>query len=362
MTVWWLAVMAMVEGSAGTTRSAVIIPFQSPVAHEETARRAEGLLRDAAEKLPQLKVLRRAETETLLEQAADGGWKCRGSTACYTELGPLLGAETLLVGEVAAGAEITVSITKYNMATKQVENRITEVISGDSITVSETMRKAAVQLLAPSSFVGALDLDCRVKGATVWVGTTRIMNCPRRYMVTELLAGAYAVTVKKPGMEDVLRRVDVRYERVTLLRVEKEKKGATITVDPQTQPMPAKPLEEPQPSPAAGSKASKSIPPVEEGRSLPVLAVSGGVVSAAGAVVALVGAGLGAVAGILTLLWPRTTPVVGDVVRLPGESVSMAAVRIYGVAAMVPMGLGVAVWGLVVGTIGLALVVVDVLK
>jgi hypothetical protein len=102
----------------------------------------------------------------------------------------------------------------------QEQRRATHPVSGSPDALIETLRGAAVELLAPARFVGGLQIDVAdAPGAVVFIDGKQVGVAPIKAPIQGLVPGQHTLRVVDKGRE-LSTFVEVRYGVVNRARVE----------------------------------------------------------------------------------------------------------------------------------------------
>jgi hypothetical protein len=119
------------------------------------------------------------------------------------------------VGEAYSNA-----LKRVVVRTGKEDARITELISGEREVLIDGVRGAAFKLLLPSQYVGTIQLDLAEAGAEVFVDGRAAGKTPLKAPIPNLPPGKHALKIVKPGFADFDKWVDVRFSRVSLIKVD----------------------------------------------------------------------------------------------------------------------------------------------
>jgi hypothetical protein len=213
-------------------RQVVLAPL-STLGSESTAAPVRRLAGELEQALGQagVKVIGTAAALEAIKQAKKPGLRsCDGDAACLAELGKLVGADWVVYGEVGGLGDVqVVYLQLVDAATgKDVRSTTLQAVAGDD--PDGGARGAAVRLLAPERFVGAVDVKVDVAGAAIYVDGKRLARSPSPAL--ELPVGTHALRVTHPEFRDFVRFVDVPFDR-----------RATVTVALQQFPVVERDLE-----------------------------------------------------------------------------------------------------------------------
>lgn len=345
----WFAVGALgvLWSTPALARTVVVLPFEPVGTTQQQADLLGGYFRDAAQKLPGLTVMGDAMTRELVDEAVKGGWKMDLTPSALVKLTPLLRADAYVTGHVSPDAVGAKAVIRLIEATRgDEEKRIERSVLLGGTDPADGMRAAAVELLQPSLFRGALEVNCPMAGVTVVLGTESLGECRTSVVVRDAAPGAHTVRLRKDGMAEAQRRVEVVFDRTTVTRVEETANGLQLSVDAETRAGGADLTLAGSGQPAAGTTApaAQKDPPAAKQPMSPLL-YAGGAMAVAGAPLAVLGVFVTVGSAITTAAWPRTDG--GTIRNFPWETSStLVSARVFGVLAFIPVGLLMALLGI----------------
>lgn len=195
-----------------------IYPLQPLGIEAQIADRLDAILREEVARLPQVKLQGRAETQLVAEQVERDGRECSGKPECLARIGLACGVEKFLYGTVATlGDSFTVDLKLVDVASKKLERRLSERLSGDETVLIDGVRELAAQLISPTAYVGTLELREVEVGALVFVDGRQVGSAPLTPLPLE--PGKHAVKITKDGFQDFDRFVEISFGRNTAVSV-----------------------------------------------------------------------------------------------------------------------------------------------
>jgi len=211
-----LALVVAMAAPARADRVVAIAPLSTLGAEDKSAagkQLAADLERGFAT-LPATRVIAATTVGDAIAKAKRPGLRaCEGEAACLADVGKLVGAQIVVAGEVGGlGASQVVYLSATDVASGK-ELRATTLAIGDG---KDSAGAAAVRLLEPDKFRGAIHFAIDVPGATVYVNGSKV--APGNGALA-LPVGTHAVRVTHPQYHDFVRFVDVAYDRTTELAV-----------------------------------------------------------------------------------------------------------------------------------------------
>jgi hypothetical protein len=201
------------------SRQVVLAPL-STLGSESTAAPVRRLASDLESALGQagVKVIGTAAALDAIKQAKKPGLRsCDGDPGCLAELGKLVGADWVVYGEVGGLGDVQVVYLQLVDVATGKDLRSTTLQATASDDIDGGTRGAAVRLVAPERFVGAVDVKVDVAGAAIYVDGKRLARSPAPAL--ELPVGTHALRVTHPEFRDFVRFVDVPFDRRTTVTV-----------------------------------------------------------------------------------------------------------------------------------------------
>lgn len=210
-----LAIISVLIGGvayAQAPRVVAIAPL-STLGTEDTSASSKKItqqLEAAFGALPNTKVITAAQVAQAIARAKKSQLKaCDREATCLAELGKLVGATYVIDGEVGGLGESKVVYLGATDVASAKELRSTTLQIGGKADPAGGAGGAAVRLLEPDRYRGAIRFLIDVKGATVYVNGTKAQLSPKgEYGIS---VGTQAVRVTHPEYRDFVRFVDVPY-------------------------------------------------------------------------------------------------------------------------------------------------------
>lgn len=179
-------------------------------------RRLEVLIEQGISAVPKIKTITaKAATQATKKAKRPELRSCDGNAACLGELGKLTGAATVVYAEVSDLGDAQVIYLKAVDVSTGKELRSTTLEIGAKTDRKKASKAAATQLLAPSTYVGTLNVKTPVKGATVFLDGHKISTTPGAPV--QVYVGSHALRVTHPEHSDYVRFVDVGFDQETLV-------------------------------------------------------------------------------------------------------------------------------------------------
>ncbi|MBI5509153.1 MAG: PEGA domain-containing protein [Deltaproteobacteria bacterium] len=146
---------------------------------------------------------------------------CQAQALCLAKAARYARAHVAFDVKVAAlGGALTISMRLIDSDSGAELGRVADPISEDPKERAQEVHRLAVQLLAPTTYVGTLTVQITVEGAEVYVDDRQVGTTPLPGPLDGLRAGPHILKVVKPGFADVNQFVDVVYKR-----------NATVSID-----------------------------------------------------------------------------------------------------------------------------------
>ncbi len=211
------------HAAAPHQRRVVVLPLGSLGVGEDVASSLLGFLRAEVAKLPGISLLDLSRAGRTLP-----GAECKGEERCLAAAGGRLGADEVVTGTVAGvGEAYSIDLKRILVRGAREDSRITELISGEREVLIDGVRGAAYKLLLPSQYAGTIQVEVAEAGAEVFVDGRPVGKTPLKAPIPNLLPGKHALKIVKAGFADFDKWVDVRFARVSVLKV--DLKNSAIT-------------------------------------------------------------------------------------------------------------------------------------
>ncbi len=145
---------------------------------------------------------------------------CQGADRCLASIGRRLRARYIVSGTLASlGQDYVIRLKMVDTRTSRTLRGIAEVLSGKRDQLIEAVRVAAYRLLAPSRLTGSLQVLVNIAGATVYLDGKRIGVSPLRHVLRKLSVKKHTLRITHPDHLDFIRKVSVRFQKTTIVRV-----------------------------------------------------------------------------------------------------------------------------------------------
>lgn len=170
--------------------------------------------------VPGTRVIRAAQVAAAVRAARRPALRaCEGEPACLAGVGALVGAELVVAGEVGGVGDARIAyLAAVEVAgARELRSTTLALAARGQPAADDGARGAAVRLLDPAAYRGALQLAVDVAGATIFVDGAR--TTPDRSGEIPLAVGTHAVRVTHPAYRDFVRFLDVRFATTTAVPV-----------------------------------------------------------------------------------------------------------------------------------------------
>jgi hypothetical protein len=213
---------ALLAGSRASAATLAIYPLQPLGVPPATVTSLDATLRAEVEGLPGVELLSRGRTVASLKNDPGSlGLACNGAPGCLTDLGKVLAVDKVVYGVVSGlGDRYSFDLKLIDVGTGGEERRVTASVGGKREVLLSSLRAAAVHLLAPERYVGALEIDSSVPGAQVFVDGKAMGPTPIAGTIVGLSPERHALRLTKPGFADFEKFVDVHFDQTTVVRVD----------------------------------------------------------------------------------------------------------------------------------------------
>jgi hypothetical protein len=169
---------------------------------------------------------------------------CEGDAHCLAELGRLVSATIVIAGDVNELSEGSIVYLKaVDVASEREIASTTAVLDGTA--TSGEARAAAVRLLAPKTYTGAVKLDIDVANAVLYVDGQKYTRTPGKPLL--LSVGTHALRVTHEQYRDWVRFVEVEFDQTIPLSV--NLKAFPVITDEMRQKAAPKPVGPREPLP-----------------------------------------------------------------------------------------------------------------
>jgi hypothetical protein len=203
--------LALLLAASEAVHPVALLPLRPLGVPQDLVSALEVTLRNEVSQLP----------EARLMPVKDVAPDCLEKLTCAAAAASRAGARQLILGTVSQlGDAYMIDLKLLDARNAQELRRATHPVSGSRDALIETLREAAVELLAPSRFVGGLAIDIPdAPGAIVFIDGKQVGTAPLKAPIQGLVPGQHTLRVVDKGRE-LSTFVMVRYGRVNDARVE----------------------------------------------------------------------------------------------------------------------------------------------
>lgn len=203
-----------------------IYPLQPLGLPVSTVDSLDATLRARVERLPGVSLLARGRTVAQLSSGAGTlGIRCDGSPDCLARLGKLLGVDEIIYGVASGlGGRTALDLKLVGVASGGEIRRVHATVGRQAAQKGRSaliggVREAAVRLLDPARWTGALELLTELRGAEVSIDGAPRGKTPLD-PIQGLAPGRHALRVTAPGYSGVERFVDVRFDETAEVKLD----------------------------------------------------------------------------------------------------------------------------------------------
>jgi hypothetical protein len=223
----WAALGIVMLASAAPAQPPVValMPLRPLGAPADMVHALEVTLRNELGQLQEARLAKETDVAEALKREPD----CEAKVPCAAAAALHAGARQLIIGTTSQlGDSFMIDLKLLDAKTGQELRRATHPVSGSQDALIEMLREAAVQLLAPSRFVGSLRIEVPgASGALLFVDGKAAGTLPLAQPLEGLTPGQHVVRVKDKARE-TSTFVEVRFGRTTDARLDLG--GAVVAV------------------------------------------------------------------------------------------------------------------------------------
>lgn len=196
-----------------------LMPLRPLGVPENIVRALQLTLHTELSALPEARIVPMKDLEDQLKREPD----CEAKVTCAALAASRAGARQLIMGTASQlGDAFMIDLKLIDARSAQELRRATHPVSGSQDALIETLREAAVQLLAPQRFVGAVRVEVPdIPGAQLFVDGKPAGSTPLEKPIDGLAPGPHVIRVVAEGRaHEASAFVDVRYGQTTEARIE----------------------------------------------------------------------------------------------------------------------------------------------
>ncbi len=196
-----------------------LLPLRALGVPADVNRALQETLSNEIAALPESALIPAAALATALAAEPD----CSARIACVASAAQKAGAKTLILGTASQlGDEFLIDLKLVDAGTARELRRATHPLTGSRDGLIETLRAAAVELLAPARYAGSLRIDIAGgAGAEVFVDGRPVGKAPLPSPVDALSPGQH--TVRVAGWRDQSTFVEVRFGKLSSVRIDAQR-------------------------------------------------------------------------------------------------------------------------------------------
>ena len=206
------ASIALVLASSTAPPVVALLPLRPLGAPADVVHALEVTLRNELAQLPEVRLAPvKAVADALKREPG-----CEAKISCAAAGAAHAGARQLIMGTTSQlGDSFMIDLKLLEARTGQELRRVTHPVSGAQDALIEMVREAAVQLLAPQRFAGALRINAKgAEGAQLFLDGKPAGTLPLGQPLEGLSPGQHVVRVKDKAHE-ISTFVEVRFGRTT---------------------------------------------------------------------------------------------------------------------------------------------------
>jgi hypothetical protein len=215
----WAALGMVLIATAAPAPPPVValLPLRPLGAPPDVVHALEVTLRNELGQLQEARLAKEADVLEALKREPD----CEARVPCASAAALHVGARQLIMGTTSQlGDSFMIDLKLLDARSGQELRRATHPVSGSQDALIEMVREAAVQLLAPSRFVGALRIEVPgATGALLFVDGRPVGTLPLTQPLEGLAPGQHVVWVKDK-VHETSTFVEVRFGRTTDARLD----------------------------------------------------------------------------------------------------------------------------------------------
>ena len=194
--------------------SVALMPLRPLGVPADVVRALEVTLRNELERLPEAKMVPEKELTAALKASEA---ECEAKPACAATAAAKTGAREFISGTTSQlGDSFMIDLKLVDARSAQEVRRATYPVKGSQDGLIETLREAAVRLLAPSRFVGALTVEVPgAPGAAIFVDGRPAGTLPLSAPIEGLSPGQHTLRVQDGKAREMSTFVEVRFAQTT---------------------------------------------------------------------------------------------------------------------------------------------------
>jgi hypothetical protein len=194
------------------------VPLRALGVPADIAQALQATLRNELSALPEAHLVADQELAEALKREAD----CEARIPCAVLAAAKVGARQLISGTASQlGNAYIIDLKLLDARSGQELRRASHPVSGSQNLLIDTVRAAAVELLAPHRYVGSLRVEVPgVSGALLFLDGKPAGQTPLAVPIEGLAPGQHTLRVADRGMRELSAFVDIHYGQTTEARVD----------------------------------------------------------------------------------------------------------------------------------------------
>lgn len=146
---------------------------------------------------------------------------CGSDSGCLLEIVGGVGWDGLIIGNLAGlGEERIITLRHLSARTGELLGSRAVSASGDEAELITQIRGAAVQLVAPSRYVGAVEIKVRQPGVQIAIDGALVGSSPLARNRFPLAVGRHAIEATGNGLEPRSEMLDIRYGETRIVDID----------------------------------------------------------------------------------------------------------------------------------------------
>lgn len=213
-----LALLLAAAAAAPARPVVALMPIRTLGVPSDVVHALEVTLRNQLSLLPEAKLAGEQELAAALKAEPD----CESKPACAAAAATKAGARQFISGTTSQlGDAFMVDLKLMDARTAQEVRRATYPVSGTQDVLIDTLREAAVRLLAPARFTGAVRVDVPgAAGASLFIDGRPAGTLPLSKPIEGLSPGQHTLRVEDGKAREMSTFVEVRFGQTTDAKIE----------------------------------------------------------------------------------------------------------------------------------------------
>jgi len=250
-----LAIAAPLSPAHARARRVAVLPLSDLGVGEDVSASLLGILRAEVARLPGVTAV------DPMKAGRTVGAECKGALKCLAAAGLQVNADELIYGTVAGfGDQYSIALKRLLVRGGREQGRVTELLSGEREMLIDGVRAAAFKLLLPTQFVGTVQIELEETGADVYIDGELVGTTPLTKPVANLSPGQHALKIVKQGFADFDKFIDVRFARVSVVKVNLKESAITGVMYEAQPDQPGELVK----TPATGPEGAGAVAPLKQ--------------------------------------------------------------------------------------------------